>query len=149
MERRGCGIGCVFATLGLVLGCLLLPYLISSIYSLVSAVFRVSSASTWLWGDWLSTILGSSHPLYMFLAEGPICCIGTVALLILILGVVLMITATSSGEDDEDNYMYKPYEQDDEDNYVYEPYEQDNEPSSEVEGRSTYKDQPTGIADQQ
>jgi len=115
MERRGCGVGCVFTTLGLILGCLLLPYLISSIYSIVSAVFQITSASTWLWGDWLGTTLGSSHPLYMFLAEGPICCIGTIALLILILGVVLMITGTGSSEEegyyDEGDYdVYEPYE---------------------------------------
>jgi hypothetical protein len=72
----------------------------------------------------------------MVLAEGPICCIGTVALLILILGVVLMITGTGSSEGDEDDY-------------VYEPYEQDYEPNSEVEGWSTYTDQPIGVADPQ
>ena len=138
MERRGCGVGCIFATLGLILGCLLLPYLISSVYSIVSAVFRVSSASTWLWGDWLGTILGASHPLYMFLAEGPICCIGTIALLILVMGIVLMITGSGSGADEY-------YEDDDN---VYELYEHGYGSDSDLEDWSTSTDQYPGLTDQ-
>lgn len=129
MERQGCSIGCVVATLGLILGCLLLPYLVSSIYSIVGAVFQVPTSSTWLWGDWLGTVLGASHPLYMFLAEGPICCIGTIALLILILGLVLMITGTRS----EEEYV-------DEDEYEYDFFEQDGESDIEIEDWSTYTD---------
>jgi hypothetical protein len=75
-----------------VLSCCLLPYLISSIYSIVSSILQVPSPSTWLWGDWLNTLVDSNSGLYMVLAEGPVCCVGTVALLIVILGAVAMIT---------------------------------------------------------
>jgi len=106
MERRGCGLGCIIAGLGLVLGFCLLPYLISSLYSIVSSVLQVPTASTWLWGDWINTVVDSSNPIYMILAEGPICCVGTIALLIVILGVVLMIIGLGPGEVgyDEDSY---------------------------------------------
>jgi hypothetical protein len=127
----------MFTTLGLILGCLLLPYLISSVYSIISAVFRVSSPSTWLWGDWLGTVLGASHPLYMFLAEGPICCIGTIALLILIMGIVLMIAASGSGVDDY-------YEDDDN---VYEPYEHDYGSDGDTEDWPAPTGQYPGLAD--
>jgi hypothetical protein len=40
----------------------------------------------------------------MLLAEGPICCIGTIALLILILGVMLMITNTGSSDEYYDDH---------------------------------------------
>ncbi|MGQ9599307.1 MAG: hypothetical protein ACUVWZ_07805 [Anaerolineae bacterium] len=92
MERRGWGLGCVIAWLGLILGCCLLPYLISSIYSIVTAVLQVPAVPEWLWGDWLSTIVEVDSPAYMVLAEGPICCVGTIALFILVLGLVLMIS---------------------------------------------------------
>jgi hypothetical protein len=100
MERRGCGLGCIIAGLGLVLVVCLLPYLISSVYSIVSSVLQVPTASTWLWGDWINTAVDSSNPVYMILAEGPICCVGTIALLILILGLVLVITSLGSAEED-------------------------------------------------
>ena len=92
MERRGWGLGCVIAWLGLILGCCLLPYLVSSVYSIVTALLQVPSAAEWLWGDWLSTVVEVDSPVYMALAEGPICCVGTIALLILVLGLVLMIS---------------------------------------------------------
>jgi hypothetical protein len=105
MGRRGCGLGCIVAGLGLVLSCALLPYLISSIYSIVSSVLQVPTAATWLWGDWLSTLVGSGNALYMLLAEGPMCCVGAVALLIVILGAVMMITGLEPGEaDDAEEY---------------------------------------------
>ena len=94
MERRGCGLGCVVAGLGLMLSCCLLPYLISSIYAIVSSLLQVPTATSWLWGDWINTVVGSNSSLYMILAEGPICCVGTIALLIVILGVVMTISST-------------------------------------------------------
>ena len=98
MERRGSGLGCIIAGLGLILSCCLLPYLISSIYSIASSLLQVPAASTWLWGDWLGSVVGSGDALYMVMAEGPICCVGTIALLIIILGIVIMITGTGSEE---------------------------------------------------
>lgn len=102
MGRRGCSLGCLVAGLGLVLSCCLLPYLISSIYSIVSSILQVPSPSTWLWGDWLNTLVGSDSALYMLLAEGPICCVGTVALLIVVLGVVAMITGLEPRDEEDD-----------------------------------------------
>ena len=99
MERRGCGLGCVVAGLGLLLSCCLLPYLISSIYSIVSSLLQVPTATSWLWGDWINTVVGSNSSLYMILAEGPICCVGSIALLIVILGVVMTISGTGPRND--------------------------------------------------
>ena len=111
MERRGCGLGCVIAWLGLALSCCLLPYLISSVYSIVTALLQVPSAN-WLWGDWLNTIIGDNGAAYMVLAEGPICCVGTIGLLIVILGLVLMISGTGQDEEvqEEEDYEYYYYE---------------------------------------
>lgn len=110
MERRGCGLGCIVALLGLVLSCCLVPHLLSSIYSLIAAVFQVPAASKWLWGDWISTwpLVEESDALYMLLAEGPICCAGTLALLVVILGVVAMIISLGRGEEyyDEESYEF-------------------------------------------
>jgi uncharacterized protein involved in cysteine biosynthesis len=78
--------------------CLLLPYLISSTYSIVAAVLQMPAAPNWLWGDWLNTIVGESRPLYMLLAEGPICCLGATGLLIVILGLALILTRVGQGE---------------------------------------------------
>lgn len=111
MERRGCGLGCVVTLLGLALSCCLLPHLLSSIYSVVAAVFDVPAAPVWLWGDWIRTwpLVGQSDALYMLLAEGPICCAGTLTLLIVILGVVAMIASLGRGgeqyyEEEVDQY---------------------------------------------
>lgn len=113
MERRGCGLGCIIAGLGLMLSCCLVPYLISSIYSIITAVLQVPAAPNWLWGDWLNTtIFGESDMLYMILAEGPICCVGTISLLIVVLGLVLMISGIGQGG--EEYYVddeYAPYDQ--------------------------------------
>ena len=100
MERRGCGLGVSIAGLGLILSCFLLPYLISSAYSMVAALFQVQTVPKWLWGDWLNTLIDGSEPLYMFLAEGPICCAGIVGLMIVIVGIVLAI----GGLEDDDEY---------------------------------------------
>ena len=102
MGRRGSSLGCTVAALGLVLSCFLLPYLISSIYSIVSSILQVPSPSTWLWGDWLNTLVGSDSALYMILAEGPICCVGTLALLLVVLGVVAVITGVEPGDEEEE-----------------------------------------------
>jgi hypothetical protein len=100
MERRGFGLGVSIAGLGLVLSCFLLPYLISSAYALVAALLQMQAAPKWLWGDWLNTVIGADHPLYMFVAEGPICCAGIVGVMILVVGIVLVL----GGLDDDDEY---------------------------------------------
>jgi hypothetical protein len=113
MERRGCGLGCMVALLGVLLSCFLLPYLISSIYSILSAILQVPTAPTWLWGDWINTwpLVSESKGLYMLLAEGPICCAGTLALLLVILGVVAMIVNLGKGEEGlEQEYEEEEYE---------------------------------------
>jgi len=90
-ERRGLNLGCVVAGLGLVLSCCLLPYLVSSIYSVVGALVNGSQAPTWLWGELANQLAGESNFLYILLTETPICCVGTVGLLVIILGVVLLL----------------------------------------------------------
>jgi hypothetical protein len=109
MERQGCGLGCIVASLGLVLSCCLIPHLLSSIYSIVAALLQVPAAPNWLWGDWISTwpLVRESEALYMTLAEGPLCCAGTLALLFIVLGVVSMIAGLGRGQDlVEDEYEY-------------------------------------------
>lgn len=100
MERRGCGLGVTIAGLGLLLSCSLLPYLISSVYSIAVSLFQVPVAAKWLWGDWLNTALGANDPLYMLLAEGPICFAGILGLLILVVGVLL---ATGGLDEDDES----------------------------------------------
>lgn len=100
MERRGCGLGVSIAGLGLILSCCLLPYVISSAYAMAAALFQIQAAPKWLWGDWLNTSLGASDPLYMFLAEGPICFAGIVGLLIVVVGIILAVGGMEeAGED--------------------------------------------------
>jgi hypothetical protein len=91
MERRGCSLGCIITVLGLVLSCCLLPYLLSSIYAIVTALLNVEGVPNWLWGDWIHSLVGDSPSLYMILAEGPICCVGALGLLTIILGLVMTI----------------------------------------------------------
>ena len=106
MERRGCGLGCMIAGLGLLLSLCLLPYLVSSVYSVVSAFLEVPAAPNWLWGDWINTLVGENDALYMLLAEGPICCVGTLGLLIIILGLVIAITSPAQQEPEaEEEYI--------------------------------------------
>jgi hypothetical protein len=112
MERRGCGLGCVIAGLGLILGCCLLPYLLSSIYSIITALLQVPAATNWLWGDWIGTIAGDSDALYMMLAEGPICCVGSIALLIVILGLVLVILGIGGSGQPGGQDLYPDHEVD-------------------------------------
>ena len=101
MERRGCGLGCIIAGLGLLLSVCLMPYLVSSVYALASTLFQVPAAPNWLWGDWLNTVVGESEFLYMLMAEGPMCCVGAIGLLIVVLGLVLMINGLGQGEEYE------------------------------------------------
>jgi len=91
MERRGCSLGCIVTALGLLLSCCLLPYLVSSIYSIGTVLLDPSTTPDWLWGSWLVTFAGESDALYMLLAEGPVCCVGALGLLIVILGLVMAI----------------------------------------------------------
>jgi hypothetical protein len=106
MERRGCGLGCIFAGLGLILSLCIAPYLISSIYAVASTLLQASVPTDWLWGDWLDTLVGQNDILYMLLAEGPICCAGAIGLLIVTLGLVLMISGVGQEE------AYEPEEVD-------------------------------------
>ena len=120
MERRGCGSGCIIAGLGLTLSCCLLPYLVSSIYSIVTELLQVPAAPNWLWGDWLNTLVGDSSIAYMVLAEGPICCVGTLGLLIVVLGLMMMISNMGRGEGEPSEEVYEePY-----DELYEEPYDE-------------------------
>jgi hypothetical protein len=99
---QGCGVGAAILLLGLVLSVCLLPYLISSVYSVASAVFQTPAPANWLWGDWLSTVIAVDSPLYMVLAEGPMCCAGALGLLIIVLGAVLMAGGNKEGQEYEE-----------------------------------------------
>lgn len=113
MERRGCGVGCIVAWLGLALSCCVLPYLLSSIYSLASAVLEGSSAVPWLWGEWLGQLVEVGSTPYIALAEGPMICAGGLALLIVVLGVILMITGVGRRQEyyEYDEETYELYEE--------------------------------------
>ncbi len=102
MKRRGYGLGVSIAALGLILSCCLLPHLISSIYSMAITLYHMEPATKWLWGDWITKIVGAGDPLYMFLAEGPICGAGLVGLLIIVVGVVLAIDSAEEEDESED-----------------------------------------------
>jgi hypothetical protein len=111
MERRGCGLGCIIAGLGLLLSCVLLPYIISSVYSILAALLQVPAAPNWLWGDWLNTVVGGNDLLYMLLAEGPVCSAAALTLLIIILGLVLILNSLARrGESDEEEEVVSPEE---------------------------------------
>jgi hypothetical protein len=68
---------------------------------MASTLIQASVPTDWLWGDWLNTVVGQNEILYMLLAEGPICCVGALALLVVILGLVLMISGVGQGEEYE------------------------------------------------
>lgn len=106
MERRSCSLGCIIILLGLLLSCCLLPYFASSVYSVTSAVLETPAAPNWLWGDWLSTIADVDSDLYMILAEGPMCCAGTIGLLIVIMGLVLAISSMGQAREYETDEEY-------------------------------------------
>ncbi len=111
MRRQSCSLGCIVLALGALLSCCLLPYLISSIYSIVTALLQVPAAPEWLWGEWINALVGESDFLYMLLAEGPICCVGAIGLLIVILGLVLAISGTGQPEEAaiEEEDEFAPY----------------------------------------
>lgn len=109
MQRQSCGLGCILLALGALLSCCLLPYLVSSIYSIVTAVLQVPAAPEWLWGEGINALVGESDALYMLLAEGPICCVGALGLLIVILGLVLAISGFGQPEDEYADEEYMPY----------------------------------------
>jgi hypothetical protein len=100
MERRTNSLGCIVAGLGVVLAACLLPYLISSVYSVASTLLQHPTATRWLWGDWLSTFADPRGDVYRLLVELPICCVGAVGLLVIVLGVALMLGV---GEPDEED----------------------------------------------
>ena len=126
MERRGCGMGCIVALLGLALSCCLLPYFVSSVYSVVSAVLQVEGTPNWLWGDWLSSVVGADSALYMLLAEGPICCVGVLGLFVLVLGAMMIIGGAGPTEPEWDDGEYFDDEYHDDDEYYY---DDDDEPT--------------------
>jgi hypothetical protein len=51
-------------------------------------------------------VVGESDFLYMLMAEGPMCCVGAISLLIVILGLVLMIYGLGQGEEHEPEEEY-------------------------------------------
>jgi hypothetical protein len=106
MERRTNNLGCIVAGLGVVLAACLLPYLISSVYSVASTLLQQSTATGWLWGDWLSTFVDPRGDVYRLLVELPICCVGAVGLLLIVLGVALMLGV---GEPDEEDLPPEEY----------------------------------------
>jgi len=71
---------------------------LSSIYAIVTALLSVEGVPDWLWGDWIHSLVGDSGTLYMILAEGPICCVGALGLLVVILGLVLTISGSGATE---------------------------------------------------
>ena len=105
MDNRGSGLGCIVTGLGLVLVILLFPYIMSSVYSVANAIWQAGGAATWLWGDWVNTWTNGDGILYMLLSEGPMCCGGGVALLILIVGIVAIIS--ERGEEEEYDVGYE------------------------------------------
>ena len=132
MDRRGCGPGCIVLALGLILSCCLLPYTVSSIYSIVGAVLQVEGIPNWLWGDLIAEVSDPNGALYMLLAEGPICCVGTLALLTIITGLVMLIASTGRQEDEYDEEDYQEYVPD----LAYET----DESYEEYEGQEDYQD---------
>lgn len=102
MERRGVGLGCIVAGLGATLSLCLLPYLISSVYAIAALLLKAPAGSTWLWGDWLTRFVQPTSSLYRVLVEAPICCVGILALLTVIIGIVW---AVGGEEREEESYL--------------------------------------------
>jgi len=98
MNRRRDGLGWIVAGLGLLLCICLLPYLISSVYSVASTLLNVPAATRWLWGDWLSTVIAPDGMAYRLVVEAPVCCVGALGLLIAILGIVWLVSGREDGE---------------------------------------------------
>jgi hypothetical protein len=74
-----------------------MPYLVSSIYSIANTVLEDSAPTTWLWGDVINQAVDAGTPLYMILAEGPICCMGMLTLLLVVFGLVIVIGSVGEG----------------------------------------------------
>jgi hypothetical protein len=108
MNRRRGSLGWIVAGLGLVLCCCLLPYLISSVYSVASTLLQVPAATKWLWGDWLSTVINPNDPMYRLVVEAPICCGGAMGLLLTVLGIVSVLNIAEREEEDEVAEAYQP-----------------------------------------
>ena len=98
MNRRRDGLGWIVAGLGMLLCICLLPYLISSVYSVASTLLNVPAATRWLWGDWLSTVIAPDGMAYRLIVEAPVCCVGALGLLIAILGIVWLVSGRVDGE---------------------------------------------------
>lgn len=98
MNRRRGSPGWIVAGLGLLLCICLLPYLISSVYSVTSTLFQVDAATQWLWGDWLSTLLNPTGTAYRLLVEAPVCCGGAIGLLLAILGGLWLLNGRAQEE---------------------------------------------------
>jgi hypothetical protein len=101
----------------------LLPYLISSIYSIVTTLLEMEGVPNWLWGDWIYGLVGDSGAVYMVLAEGPICCVGALALLIVVMGLVISIGGVG-GREPAEPYPRVP---------EYEPYVEPDVPGYEAD----------------
>lgn len=114
MQRQSWGLGCIILGLGALLSCFLLPYLVSSIYSIVTALLQASATPEWLWGTWIHALVGESDLLYMLLAEGPICCVGAIGLLIVILGLVLAVSSIGRPDEAYRERDFVPYSETDE-----------------------------------
>lgn len=114
MERRTANLGCIIGLGGLLLLCCLLPYLVSSVYSILGAVLQVPTAPTWLWGEWVNRLAEGNDTLYMLLTEGPICGAGMAALLLIVFGLVVVLGLGSRGAAEEEAVLYETAEYDDE-----------------------------------
>jgi hypothetical protein len=108
MTRRNGVLGWVVAGLGLLLCCCLVPYLISSVYSVSSTLLQMPAATRWLWGDWLSTVIDPSGAMYRLMVEAPICCGGAVGLLLAVFGIVWVVNGVEGEEQEAAEETYEP-----------------------------------------
>jgi hypothetical protein len=109
MERQSWRLGCILLGLGALLSCFLLPYLVSSVYSIAATLLEASTVPEWLWGTWIHALVGENNTIYMLLAEGPICCVGAIGLLIVILGLVLAVVGIGRPEEADVEGEFGPY----------------------------------------
>jgi hypothetical protein len=100
MNRRRGSSGWIVAGLGLLLCICLLPYLISSVYSVASTLFQVDTVTRWLWGDWLSTLLDPNGMAYRLMVEAPVCCGGAVGLLLTVFGGLWLLNGRTEEEEE-------------------------------------------------
>lgn len=111
MDRQESRLGCLVAVLGIVLGVCVLPYLISSIYSIANTVWQAGGAANWLWGDWINSWVGEDRILYMLLSEGPMCCVGAIVVLIVAVGLVSHFGVSEPQDTLEDETLYEVSEE--------------------------------------